>query len=511
MSTATVEGNRPSSGVNLAFHVSSSESPKQSSSSSSSLTQQAQQQQQAQALTNNEDDARTHNNNNNDTPSIHHAPKIGSAATAKSKIPDSVDDLVDSALLAALRDPRERLGLLKLEHVLTEFVTSKDPYWDVGGPYNARVVSPTDGLLSNGNGSNTNTSQDSNMRPQTTFQRCLLHRLADRFHITREPITGMDALIRLWKTPDTQSPKRLLLDLQPCEYDCEYSSYADKQPLVAATAAQAAQSNKSSGGKSNRKMKIMKRNSSNVSNASDQSKNTPRKGKKDYSDKEKAYAEARARIFKDELLDTGVPTPTAPPLAAAVAPPPTSNYVYVIPNQNTNTNPSEQQQHMQMQMQLPSIHDQQDDSNNRSKATWRNRRQEVNDPDFQRGGSMVVVPAPYDYQYQTNTTTAPTTTTSAAAAAAANSANPYYAASGGAAAPPQQDYYGGGGAAAYYNNTNNTNTNPMNGRGRGRTGRGGFYPAPNYNTNNYRRSHSGGEGAPANLHSLEEFPSLSLR
>jgi hypothetical protein len=320
----------------------------------------------------------------------------------------------------------------------------------------------------------------------------------------------MDGLIRLYKTPETQPPKRLLLDVDASEY--QLSQTMEKQLTISNTNPKTSKSSSNP-----RKMKIMKRNSSNVSNASDHSKSTPRKGKKDHNDKEKAYAEARARIFKDEL-DSAPAPPLAPAPRRTTPPSSSNNYInptnnnyinptnnnYVIPTNNNYVIPTLQEQQASMDQEL-SPHD----SRPSSKATWRNRRQEVNDPDFQRGGSMVV-PQSYDNYYSPT----PTTTTSVAASV---NANPYYGASAAnaAAASVPQDYYGGGGAAYYPNTTNNnaaaapTHTAGRTG-GRGRAGRGGFYPTTHQyqtSTNNYRRSYSGGD-SPANLHSLEEFPSL---
>merc|ERR1712154_401763 len=50
------------------------------------------------------------------------------------------------------------------------------------------------------------------IRPATSFQRCLLHRLADRFGILREAGSLMDGSIRLVKQKESQIPKKLLLD-----------------------------------------------------------------------------------------------------------------------------------------------------------------------------------------------------------------------------------------------------------------------------------------------------------
>ena len=382
------------------------------------------------------------------------SPKID----AYSEIPDSID----SALLAALREPRERLGLLKLEQVFRDFLESQDQYWDVGGPYNSRVVSPSIGLLSN----------TADTRPQTTFQRCILHRLGDRFNISRE--AGVDGLIRLWKTPETQLPSRLLLDLDPSEYNQNNTLEQKMEQLTVNPAPK----------KPNRKMKIMKRNSNNVSTASDNSKSAPRKNK-NFSDKEKAYAEARARIFKDsdEGESKPIPAPIPAPQSTSARPiveptPPISNNNYYVFAEPPNATP----QYYLEDNDLGNSN--QEASNRPSKATWRNRRQEENDPDFQRGGSMVVPPI-YDYQY-----------------------NPYFAA-GQPQQPQPHDYYGTTNAVAatspaYYNAAGGGGGGRGGGQGRG-GGRGGYYP--NVNPYNYRRRHPGGE-MPANVHCMEEFPSL---
>ena len=119
---------------------------------------------------------------------------------------------IDSALLSALRDPRERLGLLKLEKAGIDFMNTSDGYIEVGGPYNSVVISPTKGIVT-GVGANPD-------RPHSTsFQRCILHRLADRFSIVRESGTLVDGYIRLVKLTDSRIPKKLLLHLEPSEYN----------------------------------------------------------------------------------------------------------------------------------------------------------------------------------------------------------------------------------------------------------------------------------------------------
>ncbi len=247
-------------------------------------------------------------------------------------------DTIDSALLAALRDPRERLGLLKLEQILIDFLEKQpqDSYLDIGGPYNSTVVSPTLGYIGQQpqqlqamaqpqpDGTNAG-------RPQTTFQRCILHRICDRFNMTRENSYKTDAygcyLIRVCKGPDSKKPTRRLLNVKESEYQIprppdnsngnaganpnhQISANFQQMNLSASGATTPTGGNGSSGGKGGRKvgkMKIMKRSSSNVSNSSSGSNNSKSKNnvtavktRSTLSEKERKYAEARARIFEQE-------------------------------------------------------------------------------------------------------------------------------------------------------------------------------------------------------------------
>ena len=52
---------------------------------------------------------------------------------------------------------------------------------------------------------------------QTSFQRCCLHRLADRFGIVRE--TNEQGMIRLVKVKESAIPSQLLIDLRPSDYE----------------------------------------------------------------------------------------------------------------------------------------------------------------------------------------------------------------------------------------------------------------------------------------------------
>mmetsp|Transcript_23629 Transcript_23629/g.55984 ORF Transcript_23629/g.55984 Transcript_23629/m.55984 type:complete len:628 (+) Transcript_23629:224-2107(+) len=259
-----------------------------------------------------------------------------------SSLPEAVD-VIDSALLAALRDPRERLGLLKLEQNLIDFLEKQpqDSYVDIGGPYNSTVISPTLGYIGQQPQQLQATVQaqtDGNNagRPQTTFQRCILHRICDRFNMTRENSYTTDIygcyLIRVCKGTDSKKPPRRLLNVKESEYqiprpnpDNTSGNVASSNPSQQLTSnfqqlnissmapvppsTGTSGSNNSSNTKASskvRKMKIMKRSSSSVSNSSSGSNNSkaknnaPVKTRSSLSEKEKKYAEARARIFEQE-------------------------------------------------------------------------------------------------------------------------------------------------------------------------------------------------------------------
>jgi hypothetical protein len=435
---------------------------------------------------------------------------------------ESSDSIIDSALSAALRDPRERLGLLKLEQAMIEFCNnSSDGYIEVGGPFNSIVVSPTTGFIA---GQNVNSD-----RPQTTFQRCILHRLADRFNIVRENGSLYEGYIRLVKLKESRIPKSLLVNLDSLEYNNNNSVDETSKSMESMTMTTSVAGVNGSGNGNgnnttpaanskprNRKMKIMKRCSSGDSSRNSNSDSrTPRKGK-NFSDKEKAYAEARARIFAEEQGEKTSNLGT--PASTSAVPSPTST----PPTSQHGSNPF-------ASLDAAAAAGADNDSEKRAsrnavnKATWRNRQQEENDPDFQRGGRMVVQPQTY-------------TTADVYAGFAATGATPAY--------PPQtyypaatQDvsaaYYAGQGLqqahqqqqqqqqqhqAAYY---------PAAGRDRGgrgaygaantqqryyvnATGNGSTYyqqqqHQPSLAQQNYRRA---GSDEVANVNSLEDFPSL---
>jgi hypothetical protein len=306
------------------------------------------------------------------------------------------------------------------------------------------VVSPSLGQIGSGvvgdaigNGANT-------FRPRTTFQKCILHRLCDRFRMTREKsyvTDGFGYYIRVVKGPDSGIPPRLLLNVQPPEYAIQSSFTAENgnnnnnsssscnaasltsnfehlglQGLASEpnanidpTCSGGPSTSSKSGSTKNRKMKIMKRSSSsNISSSSGDnqksSKNT-NKQRNSLSEKERKYAEARARIFQQEestAADSAGLTTTTPDGSTGL---PCS--ASDVASENTSMPPTLSQsgsgpQHLTSSASSSnsSITDnarilgEQTSTQARSKAVYRNRQQEEADPDFKRGVGIIVTPQP---------------------------------------------------------------------------------------------------------------------
>jgi len=242
---------------------------------------------------------------------------------------------VDSALLSAMRDDRERVAVLRCEKTMIEFIKATEiQEMDVGGPFNSTIVGLPSQPPKQGQGR------------QTSFQRCWLHRLADRFGIVRESISP--EWIRCKKTLDSAIPSQLLIDLEPADYSLSENNTAQLMPTS---------NTNTTGNKTKRKMKIMKRSASTSSANSENGNCKPSRAiskKGSLTDKEKKYAEARARIFNGGDVNGETP------ISRKVVVPPT-------PKTEDESRPAAAT--------MGGI----------SKVTWRNRQQEENDSDFQRG------------------------------------------------------------------------------------------------------------------------------
>jgi hypothetical protein len=110
---------------------------------------------------------------------------------------------IDSALLAAVRDDRERVALWRLESTLCEFLaTNNTAAWlEVSGPWNSVVL--------------TDPSAPERLTPkqQAPHAQHAGRRLADRFGIVRETGQVLEGSIRLIKLTDSKIPVPLLQDL----------------------------------------------------------------------------------------------------------------------------------------------------------------------------------------------------------------------------------------------------------------------------------------------------------
>lgn len=266
---------------------------------------------------------------------------------AKTPLEDCEIPGIDSALVSALRDPRERLPLFRLEKALVEWMQEGDGEWiEVGGPFNSRICKQQQ---------QTEVPNNDMIRPgsSTSFQRCVLHRLADRFGIIREQGSSVD-MIRLIRLPDSQIPHDLLQDLDPSTYSTTTENEVKIKP---------------------RKMKIMKR-SNKLSNCQGQQVQDGHKGtKQSVMDKEKAYAEARARIFQESETDE---------LNSADA---TLDVITQgLANFNTNEAALQRQPSRNSTGSVSSNASSNININNsnKTKAVYRNYAEEVADPDFQR-------------------------------------------------------------------------------------------------------------------------------
>eukprot|EP00977_Amphora_coffeiformis_P021543 scaffold9455_cov163-Amphora_coffeaeformis.AAC.2 len=255
---------------------------------------------------------------------------------------------IDSALQSGLRDSRERVALLRLEQALIDFMTG-DPrvgWMEVGGPANSLVLLPNKNPPAAAPGS----------IYQSSFHRLLVHRLSDRFGIVREKGLILENSLRLIKVPE------------------------------------------SAGGSKSRKLKIMKRQSSHPLKSST---GNPQGGNKTLADsrrvssssdlesREKAYAEARARIFSDGSTEEAKSTSSqngetddslgasGHALAQAVA------SKLSVSESTSTTSPAPATPRQNQSSPEPTTPDQ-------TRAVYRNRAEEAADPDFKRGSAAVV-------------------------------------------------------------------------------------------------------------------------
>lgn len=409
---------------------------------------------------------------------------------------------VDAALFSALCDGRERKALLRLEQAMVDFMKDKSTgCMEVGGAFNAIALNLNtfDGEIATAEGQMPLVSQQGQQElqnqqqrglRQSSFQRLILHRLADRFNIMREQIyhpfggagndrvfigTGTQqnfspGLIRLVKTDESLIPSHLLIDIDitllndfkkpltrsigggPDNSHEEDAKYITENMALTTLEAQtpvAITSNKKS-----KKMVIMKRGDSSgeCGGNTDSSDMGKQKGKLRNKNKlsEKAYEEARARIFgpsessgdnendcdeNAELGEAGLTTPNQdfPPNSSHSISPvdgdvsniaksshaaDTGTTMHILPSQlitaatlsfnRSSTSIPDLERDNNVPNSAPSRSSSFKADNLKyspapaavaggavSKAVYRNRQQEENDPDFRRRNDVRSAYVPY--------------------------------------------------------------------------------------------------------------------
>lgn len=220
--------------------------------------------------------ARANNPNYNGTNTQYGLPDYGNTNYGQdcSKVNTVDKHRIDSALIAALRDSKERDALLRLEAALCEFMRSDSGWVEVSGPYNSYFW--TGGSI----------PPIVQKERHSSFQRCVLHRLADRFWIVREP-GQLPGALRLIKVVQSDIPKVLLNDFAEDEISDALSRIQGYE--AAAMAAAPVQ-----------QMKIMKRTNTPASLEGDDETKLNAGKRISITDKEKAYKEARDRIFNEQ-------------------------------------------------------------------------------------------------------------------------------------------------------------------------------------------------------------------
>ncbi|KAK1745587.1 hypothetical protein QTG54_003511 [Skeletonema marinoi] len=244
---------------------------------------------------------------------------------------------------------------------------------------------------------------------QTSFQRLILHRLADRFNIVREQINNVNP------NPTPAANKEGMRTLSDNMNAASLDNAAGVTSMPGPK-------------KPNKKMVIMKRNSSsNTSGSGEGGANGKREGRsrrKKLEDREKAYEEARARIFgkeekkeaeriSDEKGESAAIQESLSPLNSCHSSfsaeenneaPPTdlesadvSNGSHIVPSQLISgttpkirsASPSPEPPGSAVPASQVETEGEQKQGQSKTKAVYRNRQQEENDPDFRRRSAYV--------------------------------------------------------------------------------------------------------------------------
>jgi len=305
---------------------------------------------------------------------------------------------VDAALLSALRDPRERVALLRLEQKLVEFANDPTLTQVEVGPGNGDSGVNIPASTGPATATISEVEIDSailainrelqNMNLRTSFHRKCLHKLADRFKISRE--TTENNAIRLMKGIDSRVPNILLIDLPigigctstgrnnhtnhtneptgtlngtvadgpvspngiPSSAHAPQDRTGDTNSYIIPTAAglSCIQMSSQLGGvkksKKKEKIKIFKRSVAqkegsgklSTKDGGDLTGSNSNRRKKNFGDKEKAYAEARARIFNSCVTQVNNTDDSTPDKGHSDQTTPFTTTIACPSNQDSNAN-----------------------------------------------------------------------------------------------------------------------------------------------------------------------------
>ncbi len=186
------------------------------------------------------------------------------------------DAAIDPVLTGALENPRERVNVLKYEDAIVQFMKASTK--DKEQP------------------------QQLDFPPCSSYHRLLLYRLAQRFGLEHAAVEGEGSLgldpnvnrtLVLFKTPQTAMPRVLLIDM--CSRESSNGPNGDgKAPVMKLMRRSRPQGQQQPGGGGRG---AEGGGGSSSSNSKEEDKSSAAGNGKSMTDRERAYAEARARIF----------------------------------------------------------------------------------------------------------------------------------------------------------------------------------------------------------------------
>lgn len=203
---------------------------------------------------------------------------------AVSQMQRSGEETVDSALLTAMETPRDRMQLLQLEKNMFQFVKSSEREMEMPPMHNS-------------------------------FWQLLCFRLGERFRLAHRASDSMSETgqrgITFLKTSDTSMPRRFLYEVEVREREVE--SFVGRSGNDFAASSQERDGGQAQGAGGQKKVMLMQRSAPKPNARGPERAAKDGNGLTSAGDREKAYAEARARIFGEEASSpSGSSTPPTP-------------------------------------------------------------------------------------------------------------------------------------------------------------------------------------------------------